>query len=401
MQRPGGRRFQPRPGSLHRLGVDAGGGHAGDPLRPQERDLSGNGGRRATGAADHVAVGPDHAHALPTPGSCARCSSPARSACSPMPTSSGGSRGWRSCRTARRASTRAAPARLPGERGDAARAVREAGAVELRHAGDPARPGVGAARAARRATGQPADPRPERPRPAAAGRGLLGPRQQRGVPRLARSRVRRRRQSGLPRADARLPALLLAGGRDHARPLRRPARGGVRTPRRRGEAAGSRSQRGAEPGLPRHAPGGLARLRSVPRLLQAGVLAAAGRVGAVRARHLQPRRDRPRRQAAALPLGLHRLQRQPPGAAGDGLQAVCAAAHDRRPGPELAVRRTRSAPVDHGQAEGSAPPAGGGARLAQLRRPSRRRAGGELHVPGRAGRGALRRDAIGARSGTR
>ncbi len=130
--------------------------------------------------------------------------------------------------------TRELPDELPRVGADAGGAVREAVPVGVRHDRHPARHHVGPVHAARQRLGQAARRRHARPREADADRGLFRPRQLRGVPQLARRRLRRQGRSGLPGADRRLPAVLLAGGRDHPRALRRHAGRRVRAARRDG-----------------------------------------------------------------------------------------------------------------------------------------------------------------------
>ena len=60
VQRGGGRSREPRPRGLPRLRVDAGGPHAGDALRPPQRDLPRPRRRRGGGAPDHRAAGRHH-----------------------------------------------------------------------------------------------------------------------------------------------------------------------------------------------------------------------------------------------------------------------------------------------------------------------------------------------------
>jgi hypothetical protein len=114
--------------------------------------------------------------------------------------------------------------------------------------------------------------------------GAVGPRQRRGVPPAAPGRAQHPGRSPLPGAQRGLPALLLAGRADRPRTLRRPARSGVRAARARRAAAGRRGGPGLPPHASRRAPGSLAGLRPVPRLLQARLPAAAAAHGAVRLR---------------------------------------------------------------------------------------------------------------------
>ena len=117
------------------------------------------------------------------------------------------------------------------------------------------------------------------PTEADADRGLLRPRQLRGVPRLAgRSTCDADGNADLPGADRRLPAVLLAGRRDHPRALRRRAGRRVRAARRRRRAA-TTSHAGVAGRLtvPGRDGRGLEGLRPVPRLLQPGVQLPARR----------------------------------------------------------------------------------------------------------------------------
>ena len=113
-------------------------------------------------------------------------------------------------------------------------AVREARAVGLRRDRHPARHDLGPLHAARLDTGQAAHASAARSREADADRGVLRPRQLRGVPRPGRRSTSTRAASPVCPAPTRgLPALLLAGRRDHPRALRRCARRRVRAARRR------------------------------------------------------------------------------------------------------------------------------------------------------------------------
>ncbi len=94
--------------------------------------------------------------------------------------------------------------------------------------------------------------------------------------------------------------------------------------------------------LPRHARRGLARLRTVPRLLQALLRLSPAGVRAVHHGALQLRRARAGRRSAALPLRLHRLQRRPHRPPGHRLQAVRAAHDDRGDGTALRASTTTS-----------------------------------------------------------
>ena len=141
-----------------------------------------------------------------------------------------------------RAGARAAR-RLPRVRGDARRAVREARRVGRRLDGDPARHHLGLLHAARlgwdkQLAGS------STTRPAEADRGVLGPRQLRGVPRLARGRDRRRRRQELPRAA---PTTTCPRAGAPARSSRRAA------PRRARTRTSARSARRRAPELRRRA----------------------------------------------------------------------------------------------------------------------------------------------------
>ena len=162
-------------------------------------------------------------------------------------------------------------------------------------------------------------------------RGLLRPRQLRGVPRLARGALRRRRQADLPGADA--PTTCRAAGgpaRSSARAAatRRPTECERARRRRRGRTTSTAGVAGhlTVPGATRR---GLARLRPVPRLLQAGLQLPARQLGAVQ--RWRSATSTTRTHAAPLPLRLHRLERQP---------------HARVPAP--ATRSTRGTQDDRG-----------------------------------------------------
>ena len=144
VQRGGGRSRQPRRGCVSRLGVDAGGGDAGDALGPPERDLPRPGGRsgpdaphrgnrlRPSGAQHDTPSGAlsTAAPRLPEPPALLRLRS-LRARTSSRP------------RVSRRRSCPGASRRLCRERGDAARPEREADAVGLRHDSHPPRNNVG------------------------------------------------------------------------------------------------------------------------------------------------------------------------------------------------------------------------------------------------------------------
>jgi hypothetical protein len=114
--------------------------------------------------------------------------------------------------------------------------------------------------------GQAARRRAARPRAAASGRGVFGPRRLRGLPPLAGGGVRRRRQGGVPACAARLPADVRARRPDHPRALRGGGAGGGRV--RAARAGGARECRGGGRGRAPHGAGrprrGLARRRAVP-----------------------------------------------------------------------------------------------------------------------------------------
>ena len=208
----------------------------------------------------------------------------------------------------------------------------------------PARHHLGPLHAARQRLGQAAGRRHARSRQADADRGLLRPRQLGGVPQLARGGVRRQRRADLPGAERRLPALLLAGRRDHPRPLRRHAGRRVRAAGRDGAPQLSRRRgRRASHRAGQH-DRRLEGLRPVPRLLQSGLQLAPAELGTVHQRHRQLRRPG---RAAPLPLRLHRLERQPHRAAGHRLQGVRAAdVHRDRRAAATPPGRDRMFPQD-------------------------------------------------------
>ena len=174
-----------------------------------------------------------------------------------------------------------------------------------------ARPGASTRRPARRwdkqLTGAQHDPDA-----ADADRDLLGPRQLGGVPRLARDR--RSTPTGeplCPTPTARLPAVLLARRRDHPRALRRRG-GAAECEQRVADARASTTSTPASPAsctVPGRDDRGLARLRasaataSCPR-------STTGRGSSAQYALAISNFDDPR-DAAALPLRLHRLERQP------------------------------------------------------------------------------------------
>ena len=237
VQRRGRRPHESRRRGLPGLGVDPGGHHARRPLRPQERRPAPPGRRPhprpphlgpRPGAARRAAV---HLRLRPARHAAAHLRAPGRDPLLPRPRGPGAlPRRRPRARAARRLS------RLRVHPGAPLRQARRLGPRIHRH---PARhhlgllhaPGLLVGQAARRSQARPGPPDPDRD--------LFGPRQLRGVPGLGGGVLRARRLQALSRAPPRLPAVLLACGRDHPRPLPRCGRGrrGVREPRRRGAPA--------------------------------------------------------------------------------------------------------------------------------------------------------------------
>ena len=181
----------------------------------------------------------------------------------------------------------------------------------------------------------PAPPRAARPGARAPDRGDVGPRQRRGVP-------RRETDVGAPEScpaptPGFLPCCWRAGELMRERcgalaPSECDAR--VAEARRLAFEAGAQAHRV----IPDTRARGLARLRSVPRLLQAGVVPAAAPHRAVRRGARQRRRNGRGRPPAPLPLGLHRFDRHAHGARRQRLQAGGPRGDDRPAAARRALR---------------------------------------------------------------
>ena len=218
----------------------------------------------------------------------------------------------RTSRTAQRAWTsRELPADCYETAATPARAVREARRVGRRSDRDPARHDLGLLHAAGHLLGQAARRGAARPGPAVPDRDHVGARQLRGVPRLAGGRVRRRRQA--PAAPSRRADYLPSCWRAGEIIAERCQAAGLDAAECAARVAEAR-QLAVEAGVARHGrgagrpPRGVARRRTVSGLLPALVQLPAARLGPVRPGALELRRAR---RAAALPLRLHRLERQP------------------------------------------------------------------------------------------
>ena len=330
VQRARRRPAEPRPRRLPRLGVDAGRPHARDPLRPQERDLARHRRRRACRARPISAL--DAAWSAPLrqrPPLWQRLQLPARStgrtasATSTSASSTNELAATPLCPDG--VDTRELPARLP--RDGAARRTslfEKLDAVGLRHARDPARHHLGLLHAAGLDAGTSSSTRaqhdPERQTLIEVYSGHGNSEEYRSFEDGRRSTPTATPVCPAPTPD--LPALLLAGRRDHPRALRRRAarRSASGASRTRARNYLERRRAPAAPRVPAPRRRGLARLRPVPRLLPARLqLPAAAARRSTRSRISNF--DDPAR-AAPLPLRLHRVERQPQRAARHRLQGV-------------------------------------------------------------------------------
>ena len=298
---------------------------------------------------------------------------------------------------------RHAPAarRLPRVGADAAGAVREAVAVGLRHHRHPARHDLGLLHAARHRPGTSSSPRaqhdPEKQTLIEVYSGHGNSEEYRDWHAVA-VRRRRARRSARRRRDDYLPCCWQAGEIIRARCGDMPGRR-VRAARRRRRAATT-----STPASPATSPCP-ARRSTTGRTAASAATASIRRSTTGPANSVQyiARAHQLRRPGASapLPLRLHRLERQPHGAAGHRLQGV-RAPHDDRGG--------RPARRDVGQPPVGPPPDDRARSRCRFDRDHRHAAGlpARRHrAPGlvlhdrRPGRGARRRAATATRSGTR